>query len=119
LWLLAVEPASEDPRTAVTLAIIGLLSALGVALVGGISTVLIARQNKTRPADAQPTTPAPGIDQTFRDYLVAELAVARQRDDDNDERDDVQDRRHVASEHRLDLIEWYLDLKHPEWRRDR
>jgi hypothetical protein len=117
LWLVAVETPSEDPRTAVTLAVIGLLSAMGVALVGGVFSWLIARQVKARStADQQPAAPAAGVDLTFRDFVVAELAVARERDDNNDQRDDVQDRRHDATERRLDAFEWYLDLTNPEWR---
>lgn len=109
MWLVAVETPSEDPRTAVTLALIGLLSAMGVALVGGVFSWLVARANKTKPTADAATPPVAGMDLGFRDYLVGELAVARRRDDDNDERDDVQDRR-------LDQIERYLDLDNPEWR---
>lgn len=109
MWLVAVETPSEDPRTAVTLAVIGLLSAMGVALVGGVFSWLAARQSKAKPTVDTAQAPVAGMDLSFRDYLVGELAVARRRDDDNDERDDVQDRR-------LDQIERYLDLDNPEWR---
>jgi hypothetical protein len=120
LWLAAVDTPTGDTRTAVTLAIIGLLSALGVSLVGGLFSWLVARQRKTAEPVADATAvPVAGMDLAFRDYLVRELAKGEQRDDQNDERDDVQDRRHVSSEHRLDLIEWHLDRTEPGWRHDR
>jgi hypothetical protein len=117
LWLTAAENPPDDSRTAVTLAVIGLLSALGVALVGGLFSWLIARQNKAaKAADPQPATPVAVMDLSFRDYLVGELAKGEQRDDNNDGRDDTQDRLIFSNVRRIDQIEWYLDLTNPEWR---
>lgn len=114
MWhLVAAEsPATADGQTQIILAIIGLLSVVLVAAIGGLFSLLSARANRTEPAPPPPSaTPFPGIDLPFRDYVVGELAVNRKRDDDSDERDEIQDRR-------LDQIERHLDLENPEWRHD-
>lgn len=91
MWLLAADapPVPQDSQTAIVLGIIALLTGVLVAVVGGVFSVLSARANRTEPS---PPAPTPGMDLAFRDYVVGELAVARQREDDSDERDDMQDR---------------------------
>lgn len=101
MWLVAAETTpSVDGQTQIILAVIGLLSVVLVTALGGLFTLLTARANRTSPA--QPPATQPQGDLQWRDYVVGELAVNRRRDDDNDERDDVQDRRHQDAEHRLD-----------------
>lgn len=112
MWALvaAEQPAGQDSQTQIILAIIGLLSLVLVAATGGLFSLLTAKANRTSPAPPPPTaSSSPGVDLAFRDFVVGELAVNRKRDDDNDERDDVQDRelrdqRDVLDEHHQRLL---------------
>lgn len=99
MWLVAADVAGGDSQP-IIVALISALGAVVVAVVGAL--VNLARKENNRP-DAVPA------DLPFRDHVIGELAVARQRDDDNDERDEVQDRR-------LDQIERHLDIDNPSWR---
>lgn len=121
MWLGATEPAASDAQTAIILAVIGLLSLVLVAVVTGIFSLLTAKANRTSPAPPQSGTPPQDL--AFRDHVIGELAVGRQRDDDNDDRDDVQDhelrnQRDVLDEHhdRLSSVERYLDAHDTDWR---
>lgn len=109
MWLTAADSSSQDSQTAIILGVIGLLTAVIVAVVAGVFQVLSQRASRTTPSPPPPNSSPPLFDQGFRDHVVGELAVARQRDDDNDERDDVQD-------HRIEAIERHLDLDNPHWR---
>lgn len=112
MWLYAVEQAGQDAQTAIILGVIALLSGVLVAAVAGTFSLLSAKASRTAPAPPPPTaSPSPSVDLSFRDFVVGELAVNRKRDDDSDERDEIQDRR-------LDQIERHLDLENPEWRHD-
>ena len=87
-----------------------IIGGIVVAAITAAGTVLVAvvnsRSNRTAPA---PPDPAVSRDATG---LHEDVAVLRYRADDNDERDDVQDRR-------LDQIERQLDLDNPSWRHSR
>lgn len=113
MWLVAAaEPTSQGDSNAIILGVVAGLTAILVAAVTGIFALLTAKANRTSPAPPPPTTgQTGGTDLAFRDYVVGELAVNRKRDDDADERDEIQDRR-------LDQIERHLDLENPEWRHD-
>lgn len=124
MWLVeAVEPASANDQTAIILAIIGLLTAVLVSIVTGLFSQMSAKANRTEPAPpSSAPAPAPGVDLPFRDWVVGQIGRGEQRDDDNDERDDIQDRelrdqRNVLDDHhgRLRRIERKLDLS--EWPR--
>lgn len=87
-----------------------------VAMVGGIVSVVIAlinARNRTEPAPPPPST------------NPADTADLVRRADDNDERDDVQDRRHNRTEaaidrhaDRLERLEAHHDRTSPGWRRE-
>lgn len=108
MWLTAADAPAPDSQTAIILAVIGLLTAVLVAVATGVFTLLSARANRTEPAPPSSTSNA-SADLVFRDYVVGELAVNRKRDDDNDERDDLQDhelrdQREVLDEHHQRLL---------------
>jgi hypothetical protein len=108
LWLTAADAPAPDSQTAIILGVIGLLTAVLVAVVTGVFMLLSARANRTEPAPPA-STPNASADLAFRDYVVGELAVNRKRDDDNDERDDLQDhelrdQREVLDEHHQRLL---------------
>jgi hypothetical protein len=112
LWLSAAEaPASSDSHTAIILGVIALLSAVMVAVATGIFQLLSARASRTEPS---PPAPIPTAGQDVA--LYERTAVLSQRADDNDERDDVQDRRHEHTEDRLELIEDWIADRDPGWR---
>lgn len=122
MWLVeAVEPASGDGQTAIILGIIALLTAVGVAVVTGLFSLLSAKANRTTAAPpSAAATPASSVDLAFRDSVVGQLARCDQRHNDSDERDDIQDRelrnqRDTLDAHhgRLRRIERHLDLT--EW----
>lgn len=115
MWLTGgfAAAASEVPVGGGNDALLALIGGIAVAVIGGATTVLVAsinsRNTKTAPSPPAPSGAGSGGDMAFRDFVVGELAVARRRDDDGDERDEIQDRR-------LDQIERVLDLDNPEWR---
>jgi hypothetical protein len=76
---------------------------LGIVVVT-LGTIAVQAQ-KSR--SERPPLPGAGGDHE----LYERTAVLRQRADDADERDEVQDRR-------LDQIERHLDLDNPNWRHD-
>ena len=122
MWLLAAidQQPAQDSQTAIILGVIGLLTAVLVAVATGIFSVLSARANRTSPSPPTPA-PEPSVDLAFRDYVVGELAVGRQRDDDSDERDDMQDRALAHHGDQLDDHERRLRLleardEHPDGR---
>lgn len=96
MWL-AAATGSQDAQNALTLAIIGGLSALLVALATGLFQLLTARQNRQGPPENAQT------------MLFERTAVLSARADDSDDRDETQDRR-------LDVIERHLDMDNPNWR---
>jgi hypothetical protein len=106
LWLIAVDAPAPDSQTAIILGVIGLLTAVLVALATGVFSLLSARANRTEPAPPSPV-PVPAGDHV----LYERIAVLERRADDSDERDEVQDRR-------LDQVERRLDIDNPEWRHD-
>jgi hypothetical protein len=109
LWLVAADAPVQDSQTAIVLGVIALLTAVLVAVVGGVFTLLNTRASRTTPPD-QPAPPQQQpMDLAFRDFVVGELAVARERLDDHDEDLAIKDRRH-------DQVERYLDLDNPNWR---
>lgn len=73
------------------------------AAVTGLFALWTARTNR---ADRVPVEPA---GTSFHDYVIAELAVLRQRADDSDSERKVIDRR-------LDQHERALDIDNPDWR---
>ena len=97
MWL-AAATGSQDAQNALTLAIVGALSALLVALATGLFQLLAARQNRqgAPPENAQTV-------------LFERTAVLSARADDSDDRDEAQDRR-------LDVIERHLDMDNANWR---
>lgn len=101
MWLaVADSPAGQDAQTAIVLGVIGLLTAVLVAVATGVFSVLTARANRTTPAPVSP----------MGDHTLFErVAVLERRADDSDERDEVQDRR-------LDQLERAADLDNPDWR---
>jgi hypothetical protein len=70
-----------DAHTSLLLAVIGLLSTVLVTALGGVASVMVARAN--RRANEQSGEPIRGM--PFHDYVIGELAVARNRLDDHDE----------------------------------
>lgn len=92
MWLTAAD-APADSQTAIILGVIGLLTAVLVALATGVFSLLSARANRTEPAPPSPV-PVPAGDHV----LYERIAVLERRADDSDERFDVMD-------HRLDKIE--------------
>lgn len=113
MWLeAATEPANQDAQTAIILGVIGLLTAVLVAVATGVFSLLSAKANRTAPAPPPPTPAAPTLDAVG--HLRERVAVLERRADDSDERDELQDRR-------LDQVEDHLDLDNPRWRgpRDR
>lgn len=84
--------------------VIAVFALLGVVItaLGGVAVALINSRNK---ATADP--PAATLPLETRAY--ERIAVVERRMDDNDDRDEVQDRR-------IDQIERVLDLDNPEWR---
>jgi CHASE1-domain containing sensor protein len=92
-----------DAHTSLLLAIIGLLSTVLVAALGGVASVLVARANRRNAEDA-----APIRGMSFRDYVIGELAVTKQRLDDHDDA-------LAIMEHRQDKGERALDIENPTW----
>lgn len=103
MWAAAGDAQTQDAQVAIILAVIGLLTAVLVAVIGGFFTMKTARASRTEPAP--PTDLGPRLD--TRAY--ERIAVTERRMDDNDDRDEIQDRR-------LDQIERALDLDNPDWR---
>lgn len=81
----------------------GVITAAIVALGGVLVAIVNSRASRTTPSPPSPVPTSSGHE------LYERTAVLTRRADDNDERDDVQDRR-------LDQIERRLDLDNPEWR---
>lgn len=102
---LAADQPAQDGQTAIILGVIGLLTAVLVAVAGGVFSLLSARANRTSPSSPPPLSHQQDL--AFRDYVVGELAVSRRRDDDHDDAREIFDRR-------LDRIERHLDLD-SEW----
>lgn len=110
MWHIGGLLAAEAPTSGGNDQLLVMIGGIVVAAIGAAATVLVAalnRSNKTAPSP--PGASGPGSDMAFRDYVIGEIAVGRKRDDDGDERDEIQDRR-------LDQIERVLDLDNPEWR---
>lgn len=104
MWLEAVD-APQDSQTAIILGVIGLLTAVLVAIATGVFGLLSARQNRTAPAPPSPLNGSSGDVSQLRERV----AVLERRADDNDERDDIQD-------HRIEHIERAKDYNDPRWR---
>lgn len=100
-WIAAATDVPGSDSQPIIVALISALAGVLAAVIGGL--VNMARKEGSGRADA------PVADLSFRDHVVGELAVNARRNDDNDERDDVQDRR-------LDQIERHLDMDNPRWR---
>jgi len=100
-------PASQDGQTAIILGVIGLLTAVLVAVATGVFSLLSARANRTAPAPPPPLLP----ESDAMGHVRERLAVLERRADDADDRDELQDRR-------LDQVERHLDLDNPEYRHD-
>lgn len=111
MWLLApAAPADSDPNTAIILAVIGLLTAVLVAVATGVFSLLSARQNRT---GAAPPAPTP----LHADHVLYErVAVLERRTDDADERFDVMDRARARDRDEIDDVTDYLDDRDPGWR---
>lgn len=108
MWHLAAEQQpGQDAQTAIILGVIGLLTAVLVAVATGVFTLLSARANRTAPAPPPPTATT-SFDGEVVGNLRERVAVLERRADDSDDRDEVQDRR-------LDQIEDRLDLDNPRW----
>lgn len=108
MWLAAAEEsANQDAQTAIILGVIGLLTAVLVAVATGVFSLLSAKANRTAPAQPPSVNAAPDLEVVGN--LRERVAVLERRADDADERDEVQDRR-------LDQIERHADLDNPEWR---
>jgi hypothetical protein len=73
--------AGVDAHTSLLLAVIGLLSTVLVTALGGVASVMVARANRRE--DEVSGRPIRGV--PFHDYVIGELAVARNRLDDHDE----------------------------------
>ncbi len=110
MWLTGgLQAAAEAPDPAgfsdqLIVVVGGVITAAIVALGGVLVAVVNSRASRTT---ASPPAPAPDVGHE----LYERTAVLRQRADDADERDEVQDRR-------LDQIERYLDLDNVTWRHD-
>lgn len=98
MWLFAAETPAQDSQTAIILGVIGLLTAVLVAVATGVFSVMSARASRNAAANPPDTIP-----------LHERVAVLERRADDADERDETQDRR-------LDQHERVLDLDNPNWR---
>jgi hypothetical protein len=107
VWLgdAASAVAGVDAHTSLLLAIIGLLSTVLVAALGGVASVLVARAN--RRANEDGTAHIKGL--SFHDYVVGELAVNKRRLDDHDEA-------LALFERRQDRTEAVLDIDNVNWR---
>lgn len=103
--VIAVSSETTPPGSGDQLVIIlgGLLGAAITALGGIVVAGMNARAGRTEQA---PPARTASLDAAG---LHEDVAVLRYRADDNDERDDVQDRR-------LDQIERHLDIDNPRWR---
>lgn len=111
MWHLAAaeQTANQDGQTAIILGVIGLLTAVLVAVATGVFTLLSAKAGRTAPAPPPPVTNV--VDGDMAGLLRERVAVLEDRADDSDDRDAVQDRR-------LDQLERHADLDNPEWRHD-
>jgi hypothetical protein len=105
-WVSAAEAPTQSGVSDQLIIMIGGVVTAAIVALGGVLVAIVNRGGaKTAPSPPGPMV-APGSDHV----LYERTAVLTQRADDNDERDDVQDRR-------LDQIERVLDLDNPEWRR--
>lgn len=104
MWTWGDVYAAADPVGDQRLIILG---GIIVAAITAGATVLVAIVN----ARANRTAPSPPAPDGAADVVAVRerMAVVERRADDNDDRDDVQDRR-------LDQIERALDLDNPDWR---
>lgn len=113
MWVqgLILVAAEQPPDSGTSEALIVAAGTVLVALLGGIASVAIAVINARNRTSAPSETP-----QVHATDLV-------RRADDNDERDDVQDRRHNRTESNLDRLtdrverlEGHHDRHDPGWR---
>lgn len=103
-FLLATDaPSPSGVSDQLILMVGGVITAAIVALGGVLVAIVNSRANKT-------TTPSPpAASPTANEHVLYErTAVLSQRADDNDDRDDVQDRR-------LDKFERWAEHHDPEW----
>lgn len=99
--------AAEMPPTGGNDALLALIGGVIIAVIGGVVTISVNLINKPK---NQPAPSGTAVDPSWRDFVSGELAVLKRRADDNDDRDDMQDRR-------LEHIERAKDHDHPDWRR--
>lgn len=104
MWIFAADPPAQDSQTAIILGVIGLLTAVLVAVATGVFSVWSARANRTTSSPPAPVTSVSNVEMHER------VAILEHRADAKDQADDVRD-------HRLDRIEDQLDPDDQRWRR--
>jgi hypothetical protein len=108
LWHLGgLAVAADVPPSSGSDALLALIGGVLIAVIGGVVTISVNLINK--PKNTATSSSVTVVEPTWRDFVVGELAVLRNRADDHDEILDVQDRR-------LDHIERAKDHDHPGWR---
>ncbi|NUP83918.1 MAG: hypothetical protein HOV96_40970 [Nonomuraea sp.] len=114
MWqLVAAEAPAQDSNVTLILGIVGSVSLVLVAVVGGVFSLLTAKQNRT---SASPPAPVPTTPVDLEAVMTRlarhgeRLAVLEHRAEDADARDEVQDRRLDRHDELLD------DDSNPRWR---
>lgn len=110
-WVSAAEAPTQSGASDQLIIMIGGVVTAAIVALGTVLVAIVNRGGgKTTPSPPAPTP-------TSSDHVLYErTAVLRQRADDNDDRDDVQDRRHERTDDRLDALERLNDRLHPDWR---
>lgn len=111
------ELAAEVPATGGDDQLLVMIGGIIVAALGTISAVAVAAINNRKNAQTPPATVPVGNEVQFRDYVIGELAVGRVRNDDSDDRDELQDRQLEQVFRVLDQVLNALGLDPVEWRR--
>lgn len=86
MWLFAAETPAPDSQTAIILGVIGLLTAVLVAVATGVFSVMSARANRTT---SSPPAPVPAVSDI---EMHERVAILEHRADSKDQADDVRDR---------------------------